>query len=127
MRFALIALLWLAACNKDESVSAFVTGSGVYALRTFDGVQLAVPITLDLSEPGQVSGRAPCNSYSAAQTAPYPWFQIGDIATTRRACATRRLEHRYLTALSRMTIVEVSGTVLILTNDSGAEMVFDAS
>ena len=72
------------------------------------------------------SGEAPCNAWSATQSAPYPWFALGPIATTRRACPELAAEQTFLTTLAAMTLAEAQGPVLILSSDEGLEMVFRA-
>ena len=78
-------------------------------------------------EHGEITGNAPCNRYFGKQTAPYPWFSAKNIGATRRACPELDLEAAYLTALSEMTLSEVAGDTLILSNDLGREMVFKST
>ena len=108
----------LAAC-ADESISAFADPAGVY--RWDDG-----DATIAFPAPGTISGKAPCNSYVAEQTAPYPWFAIGPIRATQLACPALAQEKDFFEALATMTIAEVSGPILILSNEAGAEMTFRA-
>ncbi|MGI3186383.1 META domain-containing protein [Nioella aestuarii] len=110
--------LALAGCLRDETVTGYATG--IWQLQHSQ----TAPITLDLTMRGEISGRGPCNSYSAAQTAPYPWFEPGTIASTRAACPDLATEQAYLAALSRMQLAEVSGPVLILSNDRGETLDF---
>lgn len=123
-RLVLIAL-GLTACGPDESISAFGGGDD-YVLQEMNGADVTVPITLNIADSGQINGQAPCNSYTADQSAPYPWFAIGPIAATRRACPDLALEAEYFDVLSRMTISEVSGPVLILSNDADEILVFQS-
>ena len=55
---------------------------------------------------------------------PYPWIKIENIAATKRACPDLAAESAYFTSLQAMTLSEVLGDVLILSNDEGDEMVF---
>ena len=55
--------------------------------------------------------------------APYPWFETGPILVTRRACPDLEAEGDFLRALESMSQAEVLGSVLILSNDAGREMV----
>ena len=117
----------LAACNQDETVSGYLgINTGLFELVSINKAPFDASATLDLSEQGRISGSAPCNTYFANQTAPYPWFAIGPIGATKRACQDLRLEGEFFEALSRMTIAEVSGNILILTNTEDEEMVFQA-
>ncbi len=114
---AICLILTLSACQQDETVTGYAPGEWQVAM--LEGEAVSVPITLTLSTRGEVSGQAPCNRYSANQTAPYPWLEIGPIAVTRMACPELALESRYLAALARMTLAEVAGPVLIFSNDAG--------
>ena len=48
----------------------------------------------------------------------------GPIRSTRRACDSLQTEQQFLSALRTMTIAELLGDTLILSNTDGAEMVF---
>lgn len=124
MKRALL-LLALTACGPDETVSAFGSGDD-YVLTEMNGTEIDVPVTLNISDTGQISGQGPCNTYSADQTAPYPWFALGPIISTRRACPALALEAAYFEALASMTIAEVAGTVLILTNEADEILTFQS-
>lgn len=118
------ALLGLSHCARDETVSAYGGAGVVWTLAEIDGMPAAAPATLSFPEPGRIAGQAPCNGYSGRMEAPYPWFEITGLAVTRRACAALAEETRFLDALAAMTLVEVSGDVLILSDETGREMVF---
>lgn len=119
----LLTLFALAACGPDETISAYGQGDD-YVLQELNGKVVNVPITLNIADSGQISGQAPCNRYSADQTAPYPWFALGPIISTRRACPELALESEYLTLLAQMTEAEVSGPILILSNEAKDALVF---
>ena len=123
---ALFTLLALAACNSDETLTAYADGVTVFALETLNGAPFTARATIDISEPGRVTGQAPCNRYFAAQTAPYPWFKLGPVGATKMACPDLNQEGAFLRALSQMTLSEIAGSTLILSNDAGQEMVFQA-
>ncbi|MBS8226253.1 META domain-containing protein [Vannielia litorea] len=119
---ALLAVPPLATACADETLTGYA--SGVYRLEEIDGTRFEWGATLDLTEEGRIAGQAPCNRYSAAQEAPYPWFQPGPIAATRMACLHMNGEAAFFEALGEMTLAEASGPVLILSNEAGREMVF---
>jgi heat shock protein HslJ len=125
MKRLILFSLALAACGPDETISAFGGGDD-YVLQEMNGTAITVPITLNIADSGQISGQAPCNGYSADQSAPYPWFALGPIAATRRACPELALETQYFETLARMTIAEVSGPVLILSNEAREMLVFQS-
>lgn len=117
-----LTFIALAACTKDETISAYEHGP--YGLVTLSGNPFAASATLDVSTPGRISGNAPCNAYSAVQTVPYPWFALGPIAASRRACPDLAAETAYFRALANMEFAETLGNTLILSNSAGDEMVF---
>jgi len=121
LRSALAVLLPLAGCAQDETISGF---AGVGSEWRYQGSSAGV-VTLAFPEQGQVTGQGPCNRYFAAQTAPYPWFELGPVGSTKMACPELQAEAAYFTNLQAMTLAEVSGDVLILSNDAGDQMVFD--
>lgn len=124
--FACLALIVLAACQKDETLFGYGAGDKSWQLSRLDGVTAEQKLTLEFHDDGAVRGTGPCNSFGAMQTAPYPWFNLTRMVSTKRACAALAAEHAYFTALMEMSLVEVSGTVMILSDDHGREMVFSA-
>ncbi|QGX99394.1 META domain-containing protein [Roseovarius faecimaris] len=123
----LLTVLALAGCRADETVTAYGGADKIWHLQSLDGDAFQATATLTFPEPGQISGQAPCNSFTATQSAPYPWFTTGPVASTRRACPALKAETAFLTALSEMSLVEVLGDTMILSNDAGRQMVFKAA
>ncbi|SMX39786.1 META domain-containing protein [Octadecabacter ascidiaceicola] len=123
---ALLPLLFASACFPDESISGFVEPTAEYHLVEIDGAPFDGTATIAFPEPGRVAGQAPCNRYFAAQTADYPWFALDGIGASRMACPDLNLESAFFTALEDMTLAEVSGDTLILSNTGGRQMVFVA-
>lgn len=121
-----LAFIMTTACQTDESVTAFTDDVTAFTLQSIDGVAFSAKATIDLSEAGRITGRGPCNRYFADQTAPYPWFSIGAIGSTRMACPDLPAEAQFFDTLSAMTLVEVLSGTLILSNDSDREMLFQA-
>lgn len=119
----LVVFLVLAGCATDETITRFAGEGSVWNYKDAP-VTADTPVTLSFPEPGQVAGQGPCNRYSATQTAPYPWFDIGPIAATKRACSDLGAEAAYFEKLQSMSLAEVSGDVLILSNDTDEQMVF---
>lgn len=128
MRLAGASLLlsFLAACQPDETVTKYLQGSETFVLQSINGAPFKAAASIHLGEAGKVSGQAPCNSYFAEQSAPYPWFELGPIAATKRACPDLDAEQAFFDALAMASLVEVSGPILILSNDQDLEMVFQA-
>ncbi|MFD3190794.1 META domain-containing protein [Sedimentitalea sp. HM32M-2] len=127
---ALIALTLtagLAGCATNETLSRYA-GTGTYwRLTEFQGRPARLHATLGFPAAGQIAGHTPCHRYRASIRAPYPWFQIGPPAVAPMPCTDVIPATRYLDALSAMTEAEVSGSVLVLREASGREMVFTAA
>jgi len=114
-----LAFVMTTACQTDESITAFAGNVTAFTLQSIDGVTFAARATIDVSEAGKITGHGPCNRYFANQTAPYPWFSTGPIGSTRMTCPDLVAEAQFFDALSTMTLVEVLGGTLILTDDNG--------
>lgn len=120
-----LAMFGVSAC-VDESISGYA-GTGVkYHLVDIDGVPFTAPATITFPEEGRVVGQAPCNRYFATQTEYYPWFGLIDYGATRMACPDLAQETAFFLALEDMTLSEVVGGTLILSNTDGRQMVFEA-
>lgn len=128
LKFALIVgFFGLSQCNKDETIAAYGAADQVWTLVELDGSAFTARATLTFPEPGKIAGQAPCNSYHGKMDAPYPWFDAEQMITTRMACPDLQAETAFMAALSEMSLSEVSGDTMILTNDAGREMLFKAS
>ncbi len=114
----------LLGCAADQGLSAFVDPASTWRLETLNGTPFPAPATIAFPAPGRVTGRAPCNGYSARQGAPYPWLEITALTSIKMACPQLAQENAFFAALSRATISEVAGGTLILSNEDGLEMVF---
>lgn len=119
----------LLACGPDETVSGFVDPDARYVLTALSSAEASgeLPLpraTIQFPQEGEVIGEAPCNRYAAQQKVPYPWFELGPIVATRRTCPDQASETLYLRMLSEMTFAEVSGEVLLLSNDQDETLEF---
>lgn len=127
IRALLILPAILIGCEQpNETLASYGAGDVTWQLVKLNGVDFSERATMVLEEDGSVSGRAACNSFQARQTVPYPWFKIEAVAATKTACPELAAETAFFTALSEMTLAEVSGDVLLLSNETGAEMLFEA-
>ena len=115
-----------AGCARDETVGAYGAADKIWVLSEIDGQLFPAEATLTFPGPGRIAGQAPCNRYFADMAAPYPWFETGPIASTRRICPDDAAERAYFEALSAMTLSEVLGDTLILSTEDGRSMVFTA-
>ncbi len=122
-----LAILMLAACAGNQGISRFAGVGRVWELREMAGQPFAARATISFPEAGRIAGEAPCNSYSARQGAPYPWFEAAAISSTKKACPQLAQEQRFFAALRRMRLSEVSGDLLVLSDEAGEnQMVFSA-
>lgn len=128
-KFASLALLMavLSACQGDETVRDYGGIGKIWTLQELSGKKFTASAMLAFTQAGKIAGDAPCNSYSATMSAPYPWFEAGPIAATKRACPNLREETAFFHALSKVTLSEVLADTLVLSNPDGLEMVFKAS
>ena len=124
LRALVLVMLMVSGCNKDETLAAFAGDAGDFTLISIDSLPFDGRATINIRETGRISGQAPCNRYFATQTAPYPWFEIGPIGATRMACADLALEQTFFDNISKMTLTEISGGTLILSNTDGLRMIF---
>ena len=120
----LLLSLFLSACFKDETISGQAEASDTWILRSLNGKTVPSRITLTFPEKGVIAGQAACNTYRAVQTAPLPWFEIGPIRATKRACDGLALEQEYLEVLAKMTLIELKQTTLLLSSDTGQYLEF---
>lgn len=123
-KLSLCLVVLISACSVEETVFSYGAGERTWRLTSFNGAPFPADVTLLFPRPGQIAGRAPCNFYSGAQLLPYPWFEVGPLRVTRRACPDLAAEAQYLDALSRMELSRVEGDTLILSIWEGDEMVF---
>lgn len=123
LALAFSAITTVFAC-ADETLSGYGAADRLWVLKELDGAEFTARVTLEFPEEGVLQGKAPCNTFRGAQTVPYPWFKAENIAVTRMACPELEAEGVFFTALSEMTLAEVGGDTLFLSNDAGRKMVF---
>ena len=123
---AIFAALAVLGCTPDETLTAYAQGKTTFTLKSINGAMITEHSTIDISVAGRVSGKAACNTYHAAQTAPYPWFAIGPIAANKMACPALEIEALFLETIANMSLAEISGDTLILSDSNGQEMIFQA-
>lgn len=124
-RTILLLFLFLAACS-DETITGFSDPATTWRLKEINGAAFAARATLTFPEKGKIAGQAPCNRFAGPVDAIYPWFKTGALAVTRMACPNLADETDFLAALDAVTLAEISGPVLVLSNENGLEMVFEA-
>lgn len=126
MRIAALALIFAIPACADETISRYARPGATYTLSELDGMAFSAPATITFPKKGTATGTGPCNTWTAAQSAPYPWIDLGPIAATRRACPDLDAEAAFFAALEVMTVAVAEDGILTLSNDAGREMVFVA-
>lgn len=121
---ALVPLIFAAGCFADETLRGYGAADKTWVLTEARDFTPHPKITLTFPEKGRIAGQAPCNSYFATMDVPYPWFETGPIAATKRACPDLRIETVFFNALSNASLSEVLDNTLILSDDDGMLMVF---
>lgn len=124
--FCLLALVSgvMGCMHGDETISGYVDRDAIWHLQELDGVEFPAQASVQFPETGQVTGSGPCNRYSAIQTAPYPWISVEAVAATKRACPDLQQEQQFFEMLQSMSLAEVSGDALLLSDDTGRQMLF---
>jgi len=125
MRISLIVLSILTSCFKDETVSGQTDDEAIWLLSTMSEAPVTTRITITFPEEGKIAGQAPCNRYFGSQTAPFPWFEVKGLGSTKMACPKLDLETQYFTLLQKMTTAEIAGNMLVLATDTGNTLVFN--
>lgn len=122
------SLLFAASATFSTSLSASLGGQydneTLWKLQSIDGAAFTERATLMFPAPAQISGATPCNSYFGVQTSPTPGFNASGLGITQRLCPGFAKEAEFITALRSMTKSEFRGNMLILSNESGREMIF---
>lgn len=122
---SLIAFLFLGAC-ADETVSGFLPASEGWRLSEVNKESFNTPFAVRFPGRGNVQGTGICTSFTGAQRAPYPWFQLANVVVFDRPCQSGELsalEKQVIGLMQQTTQVEVSGGTLILTDGAELEIV----
>ena len=112
------------ACVPDETISNYVAKARPYHLVEMNDAPTQIKATIEFGPRGKISGQGPCNRYFATSEDPYPWLKIEAIGATKMACPSLKDEQTYFTALQSMTNAEAAGSVLILSNENGENLVY---
>ena len=84
---------------------------------------VAASASIQFSPDGHFRATAGCNRLFGRQERVYPDFKLGPIGSTRMGCATSA-EQVFTSALATMTKARREDKQLILSNNSGREMLF---
>ncbi len=125
---SVIAFTILAACtSEDETVAAYGGDIHTWRLTELDGVEITYATRMTFAHQGSVDGEGPCNPFTATQRSPYPWFELDPFISVDDFCSKLDQETEFFDALQAMSVSEVVGDTMILSNDAGREMVFKAT
>ena len=118
---ALILFTW----RPDETIREYGAGDNLWELRTLNSMPFTAPATLQFTKRYQISGRGPCNTFTAKMDIPFPWFGVGPIAATKRACSDLKAEAAFFDALRNATLSRATADQLILSDETTDLMVFE--
>ncbi len=125
MRHLFLFGLLLAGCTPySETVGGAAPVGTVWVLDQFNDQSFAGRATIRFESSGKLVGNAPCNSFSARQTAPLPWFEVEDLSVTKRSCPQIAAETAFLDALQAMDFSEIGGERMLLSNAAGQTLLF---
>lgn len=119
--FALAALTLPALADGTAATVDFTARD--WMLVTIDGVAPKAQVTLNLGEPGKVSGQAPCNRFFGPVESDGMAIRFGGLGATMMACEYLDEEHAFLTALGGVEMAMRDGDTLTLSG-GGHDLVF---
>lgn len=126
LTWAALGLIGLiAGCGADETVTQYGGADYLWQLQDIDGEAVDYAASLQFEEDGGVRGDGPCNAFIANQSLPYPWVEITIDVVEQIYCPDIDREEAFFDALTSMSLIEVSGPILLMRNDAGREMVFN--
>jgi heat shock protein HslJ len=125
------ALLWFEPLVSAPLVGTTWTALGINNGRgAVAGVLAGPTVTAVFGEDGRISGSAGCNRYTGTFTTDGAVLAVGQVATTRRACAQEGLmeqEAAFVAALGRVATLEIEVDRLELRALDGAlQVLFEA-
>jgi len=123
----LLILLAVAACKFDGTISGYTDTNATWKLVELDGKPFKAHATIRFPSKDTLNGQAPCNTYGASQTVPLPLFKLERLISTKIACADMAAELWFFAALNAMTLAETLGDTMILSNETGREIVFKST
>ena len=130
-----VGLACLSACTAPaDSGSGAVSSAGaaptnaiVWELQRLNGQAFAASADLTIRPDGTgVSGRGPCNSYSAQGTIDCSIIALVAIRATRRACQDLGSEQSFFVALWRVSQLAIAGTEMVLSGPGDIRLDFTA-
>ena len=111
------ALLFALPACADETARAG------WVLISVDGVAVDYAATLELDQPGRISGQGPCNRYFAQVEGNLPAFRPVALGATKMACAALAAESAYFALLAAVDTAEIGSEDLHL-RGGGHDLLF---
>ena len=94
------AFTLFAAPAFAESAPALDFTTQDWTLLSMDGSDVTFDATINLGEPGHVSGQAPCNRYFGEAVSDGAALKFGALGATMMACENMQAESDFLAALA---------------------------
>ncbi len=120
IKYLLLTTLAFAASVQASGAETPLTD---WSLILVDGQPAGYSATLNLGEPGRVTGQAPCNRYFADLTWNGAAFTLGAIGATKMACVQIAGEAGFFQTLQGIETAEMTAGTLTLSG-GGHVMVF---
>ncbi len=95
-----------------------------WILQSLGGTAADFVAEIDLTTPGAVSGKGPCNSFAGKVEGEVPDMAFGPLRMTRRACPQMAEENAFVQALQAVSTAELRDGELVLTGETGDDLVF---
>lgn len=112
------------APEPTSDIAAFPAADTSWTLSEIDGAPVTATATLAFPEPGQIAGKAPCNTFRGSLDGTPQAFTIGPLATTQMACPDLDAETAFTNSLGSMTQADITPDRVTLSNADGGQMVF---
>ncbi len=122
----LFVILTLTVWQPDETIRRYGGGDRIWELTELQGMPFGLSATITFPSRNVVAGEGPCNTFHSRNSTPYPWFELGPIAATRRACPDLADEARFFEALGRARIAVIEDDTLTISTEEQTLMVFTA-
>ncbi len=97
---AALVLTLFAAPALAEGAPALEFTTQDWTLLSIDGNDVTFDATINLGEPGHVSGQAPCNRYFGEAVSDGAALKFGALGATMMACENMQAEADFLAALA---------------------------
>tara|TARA_R110002124_G_scaffold198967_3_gene365801 strand:+ start:1984 stop:2388 length:405 start_codon:yes stop_codon:yes gene_type:complete len=120
-------VLIAASFDQDKTSPAHSALGRDWRLVELRGVPFEGHATLMFAQSGNITGAGPCNRFTTKNIAPYPRFDVGQIAATRRACPDLMDEATFFAALEAATAAGIENDTMILSGAAGILLVFKAA